>query len=249
MLDTAIWAGVTYSFYTVPYSMLFKKLDKKLYVLQKKICGLPNCTPSVATQLLHDLFGMGAFSFKTAYLRCIGEQLKHALNDKGQIGKIYTGLINYLLPKFGGALNLHCLTSHDCVRFLITKTLFLLKNDAGMHLQKELDKFCLFPTPLERQWMDATSRHLQFFLQRFLRILNTLLLHYITNLLQFMLPNLWTNMTSKYTMPHLPNLSKPCSKRWNNLYAIWDVHPPASTRVIYTTFLEYFYHNILQLIT
>jgi ribosomal protein L32 len=127
MLDTVIRIGVAYNFYAVPYSMpSIKKLDKKLYALQKKICGLPNCTPSDTTQLPHELFSMEAFSFKTAYLRCIGEQLKHALNDKGRLGKIYTGLINYLLAKFGGALNLHRLTSHDCVRSPITRTLFLL---------------------------------------------------------------------------------------------------------------------------
>jgi hypothetical protein len=113
MLNIVIRAGVAYSFYAIPYSMpSIKKLDKKLYALQKIICGFPNCAPSVAIQLPHDLFGMEAFSFKTAYLRCIGEQLKHALNDRGQIGKIYAVLISYLLAKFGGAFNL---TFHDCV--------------------------------------------------------------------------------------------------------------------------------------
>jgi hypothetical protein len=56
MLDTIIRSGVAYSFYAVPYSMpSIKKLDKKLYALQKKICGLSNCTPNVATQFPHEL--------------------------------------------------------------------------------------------------------------------------------------------------------------------------------------------------
>jgi hypothetical protein len=43
MLDIVIRAEVAYSFYAVSYSMpSIKKLDKKMYALQKKICGLPN---------------------------------------------------------------------------------------------------------------------------------------------------------------------------------------------------------------
>jgi hypothetical protein len=80
MLDIVIRAGIAYSFYVIPYSM---PTIKKLFALQKKICGLSNCTLNVTTQLPHELFGMEAFSLRTAYLRCIGEQLKQALNDKG----------------------------------------------------------------------------------------------------------------------------------------------------------------------
>jgi hypothetical protein len=47
------------------------------------------------------------------------------------------------------------LNYHDYVRSPITRTLFLLKKEVGMHLQSELDKFPLLPTSLERQWMDA----------------------------------------------------------------------------------------------
>ena len=188
MLDTVIWIGVAYSFYAVPYSMpSIKKLDKKLYALQKEICGFSNCTPNVATQLPHELFGMEAFSFKTAYLGCIGEQLKHALNDKGCIGKIYASLINYLLAKFGGALNLHHLTYHDCIRSPIIRTLFLLKKDASMHLKNRTRQIPLTPTPLERQCMDATSTHLNFTPQRSTKILHKLLLHHIIDLSEFML--------------------------------------------------------------
>jgi hypothetical protein len=74
MVDTVIRAGIAYSFYAVPYSLpTILKLDKKIISLQKKICGLPNCTSNIITQLPQYLFGMEAFSIKNAYLRCIGE--------------------------------------------------------------------------------------------------------------------------------------------------------------------------------
>ena len=65
MVDTIIRAGIAYSFYTVPYSLLaIIKLDKKIIAIQKKICGLPKCTPNIVIQLPHDMFGIEAFSLK-----------------------------------------------------------------------------------------------------------------------------------------------------------------------------------------
>ena len=51
------------------------------------------------------MFGIEAFSLKNAYLRCIGEQLRNALNDKGKLGIIYRGLTNFILAKHGGVKN------------------------------------------------------------------------------------------------------------------------------------------------
>ena len=83
MVDIVIRAEIAYSFYAVPYSLLaIIKLDKKIIAIQKKICGLPKCTPNIVTQLPHDMFGIEAFSLKNAYLRCIGEQLRNALMTK-----------------------------------------------------------------------------------------------------------------------------------------------------------------------
>ena len=63
MAHTIIRVGIAYSFYGVPYSLLaIKKLDKKVIALHKTICGLPKCTSNITTQLLHDLFGIEAFS-------------------------------------------------------------------------------------------------------------------------------------------------------------------------------------------
>ena len=65
MVDIVIRAGIAYNFYAVPYSLpTIKKLDKKIIAIQKKICGLPKCTPNVVTQLPHDMFGIEAFSLK-----------------------------------------------------------------------------------------------------------------------------------------------------------------------------------------
>jgi hypothetical protein len=84
MADTVIRVGIAYNFYVVPYSIpAIKKFDKKIITLHKTICGIPKCTSNIATQLPHNLFGIEVFSLQNVYLRCIGEQLQNALNDKG----------------------------------------------------------------------------------------------------------------------------------------------------------------------
>ena len=117
MVDTVIRAGIAYRFYAVPYSLpTIKKLDKKIIGIQMKICGLPNCTPNVVTQLPHDMFGIEAFSLKNAYLRCIGEQLRNALNDTNKLGIIYRGLVHFILANKGGSQNIPKITQQDCIR-------------------------------------------------------------------------------------------------------------------------------------
>ena len=154
MADTVIRAGIAYSFYAVPYSIpAIKKLDKKIIALHKTICGLPKSTSNIATQLPHDLFGIEAFSLQNAYLRCIGEQLQNALNDKGRLGKIYYGLIQFILAKFGGSKEITRIKYHHCVRSPITRTLFLLKHEAGVHLKSTIDSFLSNPSPLETAWL------------------------------------------------------------------------------------------------
>ena len=127
MVDTVIRAGIAYSFYTIPYSLLaIIKLDKKIIAIQKNICGLSKCTPNIVTQLPHDIFGIEAFSLKNAYLRCIGEQLRNALNDKGRLGIIYRGLTHFILAKNRGAENIPRIKYQDCTRAPTTRTLFLI---------------------------------------------------------------------------------------------------------------------------
>ena len=153
MLDTIIKAGIAYNFYAIPYSLLgIIKLDKKIISIQKKICGLPKCTPNIVTQLPHELFGIEAFSLKNAYLRCIGEQLRNALNDKGKLGIIYRGLIHYILAKHGGAKNIPRIKHHDCNRSPTTRTKYLIKTVGGAHLKSDTKIFSLEATPLKKEW-------------------------------------------------------------------------------------------------
>jgi hypothetical protein len=152
--DIVIRAGIAYSFYAGPYSILaIKKLDKKIIALYKTICGLPKNTPNIATQLPHDLFRIEVFSLQNAYLRCIGEHLQNALNDKVRLGKIYYGLRQFILAKFGGSKEITRIKYHHCVRSPITITLFLLNHEAGVHLKSTIDRFLLNPSPLKTAWL------------------------------------------------------------------------------------------------
>ena len=135
MIDIVIRAGIAYSFYVVPYSLrAIKKLDKKIIAIQKKICGFSKCTPNIVTQLPHDMFGIEAFSLKNAYLRCIGEQLRNALNNKGRLRIIYRGLTHFILVKHGGVENIPRIKHQDCIRSPTMRTLFLIKKAGGAHL-------------------------------------------------------------------------------------------------------------------
>jgi hypothetical protein len=190
MADTVIRAGIAYSFYAVPYSLpAIKKLDKKIIALHKTICGLPKSMSNIATQLSHDLFGIEAFSLKNAYLRCIGEQLQHALNDTGRLGQIYKGLLQFILATFGGAEEIPRIKYHHCVRSPITRTLFLLKKEAGVHLKSTINNFMFNTSPLENDWMKE-ARNLHGLNHKIsLKLLQKLLLHNITELGQITLPN------------------------------------------------------------
>ena len=190
MADTVIRAGIAYSFYAVPYSIpAIKKLDKKIIALHKTICGIPKCTSNIATQLPHNLFGIEAFSLQNAYLRCIGEQLQNALNDKGRIGKIYTGLLQFILAKYGGSKEITRIKYHHCVRSPITRTLFLLKHKAGVHLKSTINNFLLTPSSLETAWMQEAQMLHGLNPNTSLKLLHKLLIHNITTLDQITMPN------------------------------------------------------------
>ena len=127
MVDTVIKVGILCSFYAIQYSLpAIIKLDEKIIAIQKKICGLPKCTPNIIIQLPLDMFGIEAYSLKNAYLRCIGEQLRNALNDKGRLDIIYRGLTHFILAKYGGAENIPKIKHQDCIESLTTRALFLI---------------------------------------------------------------------------------------------------------------------------
>lgn len=78
---------------------------------------------TIVTHLPHNI---EAFSLTNAHIGSIGEHLINALNVIGKLGKIYKGLIQYILAKYGGAQNITCISHHDCTKSPITCTLFLL---------------------------------------------------------------------------------------------------------------------------
>ena len=156
MVSTVIQAGIAYSFYAIPYSLpVIKKLDKNIIGIQKIICGLPKCTANIITQLPHDLFGLEAFLLKNAYLRCISEKFRNALNDPERLGTIYKGITQHILAKHGGTLNIPRIKYQDCIRSPTTRTLFHLKKEGGIHLKS----INLNSTPNDRTktGMESTS--------------------------------------------------------------------------------------------
>ena len=190
MADTVIRAGIAYNFYAVPYSIpAIKKLDKKIIALHKTICGIPKCTSNIATQLPHNLFEIETFSLQNAYLRCIGEQLQNALNDKGRLGKIYAGLLQFILAKYGGSQEITRIKYHHCVRSPITRTLFLFKHKAGVYLKSTINNFFLTPSPLETAWMQEAHMLHSLNPSISLKFLHKLLVHNITTLYQITMPN------------------------------------------------------------
>ena len=151
--ETVIRAGIVYGFYAVPFSLpTIRKLDKLLIRLQKTICSLPKSAPNVTTQLPHHLFGLNAFSLTQAYLRCIGEQLRDALNDPGILGSIYQGLTNYIFSLYGGSKN-STIPTAACLHSPITRSIYLLKTSGRIHLRKYMDGSHITMQPLETKWL------------------------------------------------------------------------------------------------
>ena len=96
--------------------------------------------------------------------------------------KIYNGLTNYIPAKHGGSLNLPRIIQYDCIRSLITRTLYLLKTTSGALLKNTLEKFLLLPTPLETQWMQQTQNISTLIPTTSLKYLHKLILYNIAEL-------------------------------------------------------------------
>jgi hypothetical protein len=190
MTDSVIRTGIAYGSYIVAYSMpTINKLDKILIRLQKSICGMPKSTPDILTQLPQNMFGLEAFSLRNAYLRCISENLRNALNDIGRLGVIFQGLTNYIFAKNGGAQNIPRIIQQACVRSPITHTIFLLKHIAGIHIRNNKDGFILSPTQLETIWLTQTRQKSNININLCHHFLNKLLVYHINSLSQITLPN------------------------------------------------------------
>jgi hypothetical protein len=189
MVDTVIRPGIAYSFYVVPYSMPnINKLDQKIIVLQKAICGLPKSTPNITTKLPHQ-FGLNAQSLKTKYLTCIGKQLCNALNDLGRLGTIYKGLTNHILAKYGGSQNLPLLNKEACLHSSTARTLYLIKYNGLAHNQTDNMTFPHTNTPLATIWLQKAVNYPTITVNLNRKYLHQLLLLNITALEKITLPN------------------------------------------------------------
>lgn len=191
MVDTVIRAGIAYSFYAVPYSLpTIKKTRQKNHWDPKNNLWTAQmhsqCHYTVATWLIWTW----GFFFKNTYLRCIGEQLRNALNDPGRLGKIYQGLIQYILAKYGGAEQIPRIKYHDCVHSPTTRTLFLFKKAGRIHLKSTNQNLQLYITELESEWMTQASTILPHLNSKTsFKLLHKLLLHNISNIKHITLPN------------------------------------------------------------
>jgi hypothetical protein len=126
---------------------------------------------------------------RSAYLECIGEQLRDALNDMGRLGIIYQGLSNYIFAKNGRTQNIPRITNLACIRSPITRTLYLLKHVAGTHLRSNQIKFPLSSTKLETDWITQAQLQPAININLCHHFFNKLILHHITSLAQLTLPN------------------------------------------------------------
>jgi hypothetical protein len=190
MTDPVIRARIAYGFYTVAFSIpIINKLDKIIIRIRKAIFGLPKSVPDVMTQLSHTLLWLEAFSLRIAYLRCIEEQFRDALNDIGRLGTIYQGLTNYIFAKNGKAQNIPRITKQACVRSPISCTLILLKHVISTQIRNNQASFPLTSTNLETAWFTQAHSHPTFNINLCHHFLNKLLLYHITNLSQITLPN------------------------------------------------------------
>ena len=140
------------------------------------------------------MFGIEAFSLKNAYLRCIGEQLRYALNYTDILGKIYRGLTHYILAKHGGAQEIPRIKHQDCIRSPVTRIIYLIKKAGAAHLRCTLENYPLEATSLEKIWYQmATSLFPQMNPTQILKPIHKLLLHNIYDIKHLTLSN-GTNM-------------------------------------------------------
>ena len=153
ILNTVIKPRIAYAYYAVPFSKPdIMKLDRIISKLTKEICNIPKSTANILTHLPHDNFGINVSSLLPDYINCIGQQLIQALNDPGQLGRIYQGLTKYITSKYGGSLHLPKLKQHACLRSPIARTLFLLKKEYEIHVTTAIRAFPIKKTPLEEAW-------------------------------------------------------------------------------------------------
>ena len=93
-----------------------------------------------------------------------------------------------ILAKYGGSEEITRIKYHHCVRSPITRTLFLLKHKAGVHLKSTINNF-LLTHPLETVWMQEAQMLHGLNPTTSLKLLLKLLVHNINTLDQITMPN------------------------------------------------------------
>jgi hypothetical protein len=94
---------------------------------------------------------MDTFSFKNAYLKCIGERLCDVLNDQGRLGIIYRGLTKHIMAKYGGSTILKTINIAACLYSPITRTIALLIEN-GIQIRSLDASFHTQNTKIESKW-------------------------------------------------------------------------------------------------
>ena len=172
----------------IPYQLSKNSIKRSQHFI-KQFAEYPNAHLTLLHNS-HTTYSESKHShYKNAYLRCIGEQLQNALDDKGRLGKIYIGLLLSILAKYGGSKKLTRTKYHHYVRSLLTRTLFLFKHKAGVHLKSTINNFVLNPSPLETAWMQEAQMLHDLNPNISLKLLHKLLVHNITTLDQITMPN------------------------------------------------------------
>ena len=95
-----------------------------------------------------------------------------------------------------------------------TRTIFLLKHIAGIHIRNNKDGFILSPTQLETIWLTQARNRPNININLCHHFLNKLLVYHINNLSQITLPN-GTHLMITKTLPHItlnPQRLKKCAK-------------------------------------
>ena len=102
--------------------------------------------------------------------------------------------MQFILAKYGGSKEITRIKYHHCIRSPITRTLFLLKHKAGVHLKSTINNFLLNPSPFEIAWIQEAQMIQGLSPNTSLKLLHKLLVHNIITLDQITMPNSTTLM-------------------------------------------------------
>ena len=117
-------------------------------------------------------------------------------------------MTQFILAKFGDSKEITRIKYHHCIRSPITRTLFILKHEAGVHLKSTIDSFLLNPSPLETAWLKEALNLQGLKPNTSLKLLQKLLLYNIIKLEQIIIPHGTTLMNSDDFKTYYSKLTK-----------------------------------------